>query len=397
MNNIIYQKIILLSYYYLMKTKKQRYNKDKKTKKYSMKSVKKKKEKIALRICNRLNKTIKQNIITIGIVTAPYIVGKQTYITSYMASSYKKWLESAGALIVPIQFDLPSEVIHGLLKQINGICLIGGGIVNKKTHDHNQFIKYKNTMETIFNYVIYSNKNNNYYPMWCTCMSFELIILYIKNLKFNSQSEITDNYLSKSGKYGESKLHWTNEPSKIKKMFTKSEIKCMSKYPCLFQAHQYSHNINSKIIKTFKDIANIPAVGIASDNSKYINIFELKDYPIYGVQFHPEKPPFEYENSGKRVPKTQIAITLSFKLAKFFIKECKKNHNIWIGGKNYYDFTINDYNLFNKNISRRLTRLTNSTLTTNQIGDAGIYLFGKEIFNKDTNIISNPWSPINKL
>ena len=61
-----------------------------------------------------------------------------------MASSYKKWLESAGALIVPIQFDLPSEVIHGLLKQINGICLIGGGIVNTKTHDHNQFIKYKN-------------------------------------------------------------------------------------------------------------------------------------------------------------------------------------------------------------------------------------------------------------
>ena len=52
-----------------MKTKKKRYNKDKKTKKYSEYS-KKKKEKIALRICNRLNKTIKQNIITIGTVTA---------------------------------------------------------------------------------------------------------------------------------------------------------------------------------------------------------------------------------------------------------------------------------------------------------------------------------------
>ena len=84
------------------KTRKQ--NKKRKLRK----TVRNKKKELADISCGRMNKSIKQKTVTIGIMTAPWLTNvKDSLITSYMASSYVKWLESSGALIVPIEFDLP--------------------------------------------------------------------------------------------------------------------------------------------------------------------------------------------------------------------------------------------------------------------------------------------------
>ena len=385
--------------------KKNKRNNRKNTRKRKYKTrrkIKTKKQSLANKIIYRINANIEQKAITIGIMTAPWLTNTDSHVTSYMASSYVKWLESAGALVIPIEFDLPKPKILGFLRQINGIVLIGGGIDNTKTHSHEQFLQYQDAVHFVLNYSIYQNNIKNYYPVWCTCMSFELAAIFLtENRILKHQTSVSKKFLEREGQIGSSVLKWTNKKSKIRKIFTKKEISEMSKTDSIFQAHALSITLRSKLCKKLEKIANIVAVNNSvkghggKGGIKYISIYELKKYPIYGVQFHPEKPPFEYVNDGMRVPKTDIAITISTKLAKFFTDECKKNTNIWIGGKQFFDFTINDYNVYNKAITKRLKHLHLNKISSNNVGDAGVYLFGPSILPMEGNILNNPWEKVN--
>lgn len=46
---------------------------------------------------------------------------------SYIAASYVKWLESAGARPVPILYDWPADVVVKVLGNLNGVVFPGGG------------------------------------------------------------------------------------------------------------------------------------------------------------------------------------------------------------------------------------------------------------------------------
>ena len=209
-------KVIIFSHYiiYIMR-KTRKYNR--KIKRKLRKTVRRKKKELADISCGRMNKSIKQKTVTIGIMTAPWLTNvKDSLITSYMASSYVKWLESSGALVVPIEFDLPKPKMLGFLRQLNGIVLIGGGIDNVKTHNLNQFLSYQDSLYYVLNYAMYQNKANNYFPVWCTCMSFEMAaIFFAENIRLKKQEELRK-YLTSAGDIGEDYLYWTNKKSKIK-------------------------------------------------------------------------------------------------------------------------------------------------------------------------------------
>lgn len=46
-------------------------------------------------------------------------------------------------------------------------------------------------------------------------------------------------------------------------------------------------------------------------------------YPIYGVQWHPEKSPYEWKNSPG-IPHSPSAVRAAYYIADFFINEGKK-------------------------------------------------------------------------
>tara|TARA_B100000963_G_scaffold341927_1_gene342206 strand:+ start:2517 stop:3716 length:1200 start_codon:yes stop_codon:yes gene_type:complete len=380
--------------------KHSRRNKTKSKKKKNRKTIRKRKKILASTIETRLEKSIKHRNVTIGVITAPWLSNtKDSHVTSYMASSYVKWLESAGALVVPLEFDLSKPKLLGFLRQLNGIVLIGGGIDNTKTHTLSQFLTYQDTLYFVLNYVIYQNNIGNHYPMWCTCMSFEMAaIFFAENIRLKKQEDFKK-YLTSAGNIGQDVINWTRQRSKIKKVFTKSELKEMKKKPTIFQAHCYCIPVKSKLGKKLSEVAYITSTNTSTSSCgkkgvTYISSYELKKFPIYAVQYHPEKPPFEYVNDGKRVPKTNISITTSFKMARFFIGEAKKNPNIWIGGKNYFDFTINDYNVYNKAITKRIKHLQKDKISSKNVGDAGVYLFGSSLVPLEGDILNNPWKKI---
>lgn len=78
---------------------------------------------------------------------------------------------------------------------------------------------------------------------------------------------------------------------------------------------------------------------------EFISMIEAKDFPFYGVQFHPEKPPYEpvinprYTNT----PQTLEAILVSQYFSNFFISETRKSHHIYPETEYYRSQLIYNY------------------------------------------------------
>jgi len=289
-------------------------------------------------------------LVVIGIVSAPYLIDNDSYITSYIPSSYIKWLESAGAIVVPLQYDLPKTILLSFLKRLHGIVLVGGSVPTPTLHSKQQFIINETTIKYILDYVINENNDGNYYPIWSTCMSFEIIPRLLLENKLVLRKNFRKDYLVKYGKVGESIWKFTDTKSRTKSIFNAKEIKIMKTNPSIYYTHTYSFDIKSNFIKQFEDIAIITGSSISSSNIKkieYVASYELKHYPIYGVQFHPEKPKFS-------IPTKDIFVSVSKKLAIFFINECKKNKNIWVKKREILDDTIANYKIYNTVVAKHL-------------------------------------------
>jgi hypothetical protein len=57
-----------------------------------------------------------------------------------------------------------------------------------------------------------------------------------------------------------------------------------------------------------------------SQGLEFVSSFEHKKYPIYGVQFHPEKNAFEWKKTNNN-PHTANAILVQQYFANFFVNE----------------------------------------------------------------------------
>ena len=76
----------------------------------------------------------------------------------------------SGAQVVPIFAYNSTEYLDDILSKVNGVLFTGGGI------DFNMKNKWTQTADHILKYAIDQNKNGNPYPVWGTCLGFELLV-----------------------------------------------------------------------------------------------------------------------------------------------------------------------------------------------------------------------------
>ena len=306
-------------------------------------------------IAARLAREKKKNSVVIGIVSAPVIKPYMNQVSSYIPQSYVKWIEMSGARVVPLQYDLPKPVLSGFLNQLSGVLWIGGGIENKKTHTEKQYKAFIGTLYFIYNYVKKQNDIGNVYPIWGTCIGFE--ILAMMGMYKSADSVGHDFYhghnIQKISKKGGGVLQFTDEPNILAKAFTAKMKKEMAVKPSTYHVHDLGFDMKGKTLPKMKKYLDVLAVEY-SEKSKlhFMNAFKYKDYPFYGVIFHPEKPPFEW--IPKSIPHNALAVKTSTILSRFFIGTCRKNFNIWIGGRFPTDYMIYNYNLYSRQQSLKL-------------------------------------------
>ncbi|XP_053104515.1 gamma-glutamyl hydrolase [Hemicordylus capensis] len=253
----------------------------------------------------------------------------QKFGSSYIAASYVKFLESAGARVVPVRLNHSDHEYDKIFHSINGILYPGGG-VSLKTSEFSRVAKI------FYNKAIEAYERGDYFPVWGTCLGHQLL-----------------SYLTS----GEDLLTWTNtdgfsfplnftEGAKGSRMFQDfpdSLLQSLATEPLTSNFHFWSLSVqnftnNEKLHKFYKILTTNVHAGV-----EFISTMEASRYPFYGVQWHPEKNPFEWKNSTG-IPHSRSAIRATYYIADFFVNEARKSNHRFPSKKSETDALIYNFN-----------------------------------------------------
>ncbi|CAI7799986.1 unnamed protein product [Closterium sp. NIES-53] len=94
---------------------------------------------------------------------------------SYIAASYAKWVESAGARPVPLLYDEPVEVLRQKFDMINGLLIPGGGTDLVPG-------PFMSTVQLLLQWAKEANDRGDYFPVQATCMGFEAMAIVLSEV-----------------------------------------------------------------------------------------------------------------------------------------------------------------------------------------------------------------------
>lgn len=232
----------------------------------------------------------------------------------YIAASYVKWVEMGGGRVVPISYTASKEYIRELVPQLNGLLFPGGAAqVNDRA-------------ELLFNLALELNNNGTYFPVWAACLGFEWLVQLTTGDLNSLNNGLDSNNISLP-------LNFT-DAAPSSRMFggaSKELYQWLAEKPITMNNHQ--QGISVERFATYQKLVDFYTVLSTNYDRKglhFVSSYEAKKYPVYAVQFHPEKNSFEYGEYPDGTPYEVVnhsyeAIVMGQYFTNFFINEARKN------------------------------------------------------------------------
>lgn len=300
---------------------------------------------IALMICSitvyhSLCDPIKRNVVNNRPIIA-VLAQKMDNVSysgqSYIAASYVKYLESAGARVIPIPTNLTEQEVRKLFQNVNGVLFPGGDT------DWNNSIYFRNAKIALELSIKEKMDKNNLFPIWGTCLGFQALFVYIAKTPSIVLGNVTlDNVcrnLQFTDKAADSRM-FINLPQQLKKALSSTNI-------------TYNHHENgvtmTKYLKneSIKNFFKVLSTNIDTKGETYISTTEAYDFPIYGTQWHPEKNNFEFK-LDIHAAHNEMAVQASLYTASFFVNEARKNANRFPSAQVEDEYLIYKYQTITK-------------------------------------------------
>eukprot|EP01127_Copromyxa_protea_P009934 TRINITY_DN2384_c0_g1_i1.p1 TRINITY_DN2384_c0_g1~~TRINITY_DN2384_c0_g1_i1.p1 ORF type:complete len:315 (-),score=76.29 TRINITY_DN2384_c0_g1_i1:57-1001(-) len=248
----------------------------------------------------------------IGIVAEPDDDVKPT--CTVMDGNYVRWLTAAGARIAVVRSDYPENELRTLFSSINGLLFTGG------SRSLDADTPYFKTASLLFDLVKQANNNGDYFPVWGTCMGFQLLSILgaqdhsILDPGFDSYNLTLPLMLTPLAK--ESRIFNTLSSKTVTTLTTQNATQNLHHYG--IDPSHYSQNSNLatiyRLLSTNTDRAGRP----------FASTLEGIKYPIYGTQWHGERNQFAWGvNEG--LDKSPAALHAMQDVANFFVGESRKN------------------------------------------------------------------------
>lgn len=249
---------------------------------------------------------------------------------SYIAASYVKFIESAGARVVPIWTGRNKSYYNKILNKINGVIFPGGSAFFNETNG------YADAGIHIYNIAKEMNKQNDFFPIMGICLGFELLTYAASGAKDHRIRCSSHNQL----------LSLKFEPG-----FEKSKLFCDASSDIIdilrdedvtINFHRYC--VTKKGLKKVNIDKEFKILSLNKDRngSEFISSLEHKELPFYGLQFHPEKNNYEW------APRFHIAhginaIRASQFFSNKFVEEARKNNHSFPSTRDEENHLIYNY------------------------------------------------------
>lgn len=284
---------------------------------------------------NKERGRILNNRPIIGILSQKYYgdFGAYKHSHSYIAASYVKWIESAGGRVVPIFLDQDAIYYANLLSSINGVLFPGGG---QNLSDSG----YARTGKIIFDLASEMNLKGDYFPLWGTCLGFELLTILASDEKLilspcKSQDQALPIVFESNIDLASTKM-FHSLASNMKKIMQTKNVTINYHRWCLTRS-DFKTNLapNYQLLGVNKD----------KNGAEFVSMIESKRFPFYGVIFHPEKTMFEFvlKRNHRMIPHDADSILVSQYFANYFVNECRKNNHSFSNANKEREALIYNY------------------------------------------------------
>lgn len=234
---------------------------------------------------------------------------------SYIAASYVKFIESAGARVVPIQFDLPVDEVKRRFQLINGVLIPGGGQNLSPGHP------FYDTSKLLLSLALESNDRGDYFPVHGTCLGFETLAVVV-----SGNSSILGTF---SAENLPSPLFLTDKAHKsyFWNSLSKAVRKDLKEKPYAMENHESGLSVRAfDESKSLQDFFNVISVTEDRDGAFYVSTMEARKYPVTATQWHPEKNAYEWAHHLD-IPHSRGAVAVTTAVANFIVDEARNSLN----------------------------------------------------------------------
>eukprot|EP01031_Cornospumella_fuschlensis_P038047 gene38047-46228_t len=233
----------------------------------------------------------------------------------YIAASYVKYLESAGARVVPINYYASNSELDKIFQSINGVFFPGGSAGFPKSAQY------------IFDKVVAANDAGDFFPLWGTCMGFEWLLI-----SATRDQNILDPKSGQMDAYNYSIALDFTADAKTSRLFSGAGkvVDILATENVTMNNHHYGIWTDHFYQTTaLTGMFNVLSTNNDRKGSNFISTIEAKKYPIYGSQWHPEKNNFEFGKTdgipNEAINHSPDAVLASLYPATFFVNEARKN------------------------------------------------------------------------
>jgi gamma-glutamyl hydrolase len=259
-----------------------------------------------------LNSAHPSSLPIIGIVANPDPQNDGDFTASSISASYVRWLENAGAMTMVIQPWYTESQLDEIINSVNGIIFLGGdrNLDLNKQYEKNAVYLVKKSIEA-FN-------AGNPIPIWGTCQGFQLIQSIFME-KVDLKHFDSWNFPSP--------IKLLNKNSPILEYFTPVDFANAESRNIFPEFHHLGiepsqYNEYPILGSTFE----IVATAFDRNGLEYVSIVIGKKYPIFAVQFHPEKVSTNRNKLYDIVIDTE-SVRVAENFANFFVDRVRENRN----------------------------------------------------------------------
>lgn len=242
--------------------------------------------------------------------------GKSTYI----AASYVKYLESAGARVVPVDYKLPFDNMTETFQKLNGLLYPGGGM-----DLHDPTTVYMKAVLHLWDMAKQANDAGDFFPIWGTCLGFETICVAAANdvsvLENGFDSENLAIPLQFTDAINSSQLFGLSTSVDVMLSAGKDNV-TMNNHESGVTPTMFANN------KNLASFYKILSTNVDRKGRAFVSTIEGVKYPVFGTQWHPEKNTFEWTDR-EGIPHTQGAVDVAQYTANFFVTQTRKSNHVY--------------------------------------------------------------------